>query len=220
MAKGRFFCGVDAGAFSTKVVVVNHDGLVLSRHLSKTRGAPQDAARSGIEAALREAGLEKKMITRLSATGCGGQELDVADDMRSEADCHGIGCFFYYPRAVTVVDIGRRNINIIHLDEGGRSLSVEEKLESSALSRVAARPGEAELRSLVHRVLKITHLKGEVVLTGGVVAHNGVLADLMSAALGQQVLVPLLPQLSGAFGAALLAGKIDVIELTRRYMKE
>lgn len=220
MTKGRFFCGVDAGAFSTKVVVINHDGLILSRHLSKTKGAAQDAARSGIEAALCEAGLDRKKVARLTATGRDGRDLDVADDVRSEADCHGIGSFFYYPRAVTVVDIGRRNINIIRLDEGGRSLNAEENLESPALSRVVARPGEAELRSLVHRVLRITQLEGEIVLTGGVVAHNGVLADLMSAALGRQVLVPLLPQLTAAFGAALLAGKIDVIELTKRYMRE
>jgi activator of 2-hydroxyglutaryl-CoA dehydratase len=48
-------------------------------------------------------------------------------------------------------------------------------------------------------------LEGTVVMTGGVVAHNPVIVDLVSAALGRTVLVPDHPQLTGAYGAALIA---------------
>jgi activator of 2-hydroxyglutaryl-CoA dehydratase len=48
-------------------------------------------------------------------------------------------------------------------------------------------------------------LDGEVVLTGGVVAHNPTVARLLSEKLGREVLVPPHPQFTGAFGAALLA---------------
>jgi activator of 2-hydroxyglutaryl-CoA dehydratase len=50
-------------------------------------------------------------------------------------------------------------------------------------------------------------LEGEVVLTGGVVAHNPVIVDMFSEQLGRAVLVPPEPQLTGALGAALYAGR-------------
>ena len=48
-------------------------------------------------------------------------------------------------------------------------------------------------------------LAGEVVMTGGVVAHNPIIVELVSAALGRDVLVPHHPQYTGALGAALIA---------------
>ena len=42
-------------------------------------------------------------------------------------------------------------------------------------------------------------------MTGGVVAHNPIIVDLISEALGRQVVVPDHPQHTGALGAALIA---------------
>lgn len=63
----------------------------------------------------------------------------------------------------------------------------------------------AALRSVVRRILESHPLNGEVVLTGGVVAHNPVVVDLLAEALGGRPLMPPWPQLAGAHGAALLA---------------
>ncbi len=63
----------------------------------------------------------------------------------------------------------------------------------------------AAFRSVVKRILEMDPLTGEVVMTGGVVAHNPVLVELIAAALGRPVLVPEYPQYTGALGAALLA---------------
>jgi predicted CoA-substrate-specific enzyme activase len=59
--------------------------------------------------------------------------------------------------------------------------------------------------SVVARVLEMDPLSGDVVLTGGVVAHNRTIADILSQKLGRQVHVPPYPQFTGALGAALLA---------------
>jgi activator of 2-hydroxyglutaryl-CoA dehydratase len=48
-------------------------------------------------------------------------------------------------------------------------------------------------------------LDGEVVLTGGVVAHNPTIGEILSARLSRPVVVPPFPQFTGALGAALLA---------------
>jgi predicted CoA-substrate-specific enzyme activase len=63
----------------------------------------------------------------------------------------------------------------------------------------------AAFRSVAKRILEMDPLTGDVVMTGGVVAHNPVIVELISAALGRPVLVPEYPQYTGALGAALLA---------------
>ena len=64
---------------------------------------------------------------------------------------------------------------------------------------------KAALRSVVKRILEMDPLTGNVVMTGGVVAHNPIIVDLVSNALGRKVLVPDHPQYTGALGAALMA---------------
>ncbi|MCJ2556587.1 MAG: acyl-CoA dehydratase activase [Candidatus Thermoplasmatota archaeon] len=59
--------------------------------------------------------------------------------------------------------------------------------------------------SVIKRIQEMNPLIGDVVLTGGVVAHNEILFDLLEEALGREVLKPPKPQFTGAFGAALYA---------------
>jgi predicted CoA-substrate-specific enzyme activase len=67
---------------------------------------------------------------------------------------------------------------------------------------------KAAFRSVVKRILEMDPLEGAVVMTGGVVAHNPIIVDLMSEALGRAVLVPDHPQHTGALGAALIAQEL------------
>ena len=60
-------------------------------------------------------------------------------------------------------------------------------------------------RSVVKRILEMDTPQGTLVLTGGVIAHNPILARLMGESFGQEPLVPPDPQFAGAFGAALFA---------------
>jgi predicted CoA-substrate-specific enzyme activase len=64
---------------------------------------------------------------------------------------------------------------------------------------------KAAFRSVAKRIFEMDLLAGDVVMTGGVVAHNPILVELVSAALGREVLVPEYPQYTGALGAALIA---------------
>jgi predicted CoA-substrate-specific enzyme activase len=64
---------------------------------------------------------------------------------------------------------------------------------------------KAAFRSVVNRILEMDPLAGQVLMTGGVVAHNPIIVELVSDALGRKVLVPDYPQYTGALGAALIA---------------
>jgi predicted CoA-substrate-specific enzyme activase len=59
--------------------------------------------------------------------------------------------------------------------------------------------------SVIRRVVEMDSLSQHVVMTGGVVAHNPHLVQMMEDLIGRSILVPEKPQLTGAIGAALYA---------------
>ncbi|HHN74122.1 MAG TPA: ATPase [Acidobacteria bacterium] len=61
--------------------------------------------------------------------------------------------------------------------------------------------------SVITRVLEMDTLEGEIVATGGVVAHNPMIVRLLAERVGREVTIPPHPQLTGALGAALLAAR-------------
>jgi predicted CoA-substrate-specific enzyme activase len=61
--------------------------------------------------------------------------------------------------------------------------------------------------SVVKRILEMDALTGRVVMTGGVVAFNSIVAELLSARSGKAIEIAPHPQEMGAFGAALFALK-------------
>jgi predicted CoA-substrate-specific enzyme activase len=82
------------------------------------------------------------------------------------------------------------------------------------LSRIrAGEPAEELVRgafeSVVRRVMEMADLRGTVVLTGGVVAHHPLVAEVLAKMSGADVNVPPEPQLIGALGAALIAKDED-----------
>jgi predicted CoA-substrate-specific enzyme activase len=59
--------------------------------------------------------------------------------------------------------------------------------------------------SVIKRILEMDSLSEKVAMTGGVVAHNPYIVDMVKEITGREVLVPKHPQLTGAVGAALFA---------------
>lgn len=63
----------------------------------------------------------------------------------------------------------------------------------------------AAYSSIIKRILEMDRLEGDIALSGGVVAHHPFCVTMLEAVLGRRVFVPPLPQLTGAWGAALYA---------------
>lgn len=59
--------------------------------------------------------------------------------------------------------------------------------------------------SVIKRIMEMDSLNEQVVMTGGVVAHNPYLVAMTEELIGRPVVTPPLPQLAGAIGAALYA---------------
>ncbi|UCC40872.1 MAG: ATPase [Candidatus Aminicenantes bacterium] len=59
--------------------------------------------------------------------------------------------------------------------------------------------------SVIKRALEMDSLEGNIVMSGGVVAYNPFLVEMFEKKLKRKIFVPPLPQLTGAFGAAIYA---------------
>ena len=249
------YCGVDVGASSTKLVLLDQGREVRGRSLRRSGVDYAATARACLDEAIGAAGAEAGQVRRTVSTGYGRRNVEFADDTRTELHCHGVGCYHHFPSAITIVDIGCQDNKIIRLDESGRRvdfkmnrkcaagtgafleeialrLDVElEELERLASSTTEAvrlnsfctvfasteilshlRRGEplanlirGAFASVVNRVAEMDRLDGEVVLTGGVVAHNPTTAEIFADKVDGEVKVPPDPQFSGALGAALTA---------------
>jgi activator of 2-hydroxyglutaryl-CoA dehydratase len=53
--------------------------------------------------------------------------------------------------------------------------------------------------------MEMDPLDGNIVMSGGVVAYNPFLVRMFEERIGKDIFIPPLPQLTGAFGAALYA---------------
>jgi predicted CoA-substrate-specific enzyme activase len=257
---------VDIGASATKLVLIDSNKDIVSQAVKLSGVDYQATAQACLDEALIGAVVTigggsgsnpDDLVMRTVSTGYGRHNVTFADDSMTEIHCHGIGCYYYFPQSLTVVDIGGQDNKVIRLDDRGKRLDfrmnrkcaagtgafIEEMalrlgIEVSEMDPLARSTAEmvklssfctvfakteilAHLRkgipvaeivrgafmSVIQRVVEMDPLTGEVVLTGGVVAHNPTIADILAERLGHPVKVPPHPQFTGAMGAALVAHK-------------
>ena len=66
------------------------------------------------------------------------------------------------------------------------------------------------LESVVDRLIEMIPFEGPVLLCGGVVTYYPFIADILSDRISGEVIVPQMPQLTGAYGAALFARELEI----------
>jgi len=251
----RYFCGVDIGASSAKLVLVDEGGTPVAKAMRRSGVDYAATADACLADALASAGAAGGDVAASLATGYGRDNVPWAGDRMTEIACHGKGAYRHFRRKITVIDVGAQDSKVIHLDEAGRRTSFKMNRKCAAgtgsfLEEIALRldlaagqlNGLAErstrdvslgsfctvfaateilekiragvkvedivkgaFRSVVKRLQEMDAVQGQLVMTGGVLAHDTVLIRLMEEAFATPVLVPPDPQFVGAFGAALFA---------------
>jgi len=251
----KIFAGVDVGASATKVALVNDGKELLGFDVRKTGVSFEECALEAMDAAMASCDPSLPKPTGIFSTGYGRHNVAFAQDTRTEIACHARAAHHFFPRRITVVDVGGQDNKIIHVDEKGMRDSFKMNRKCAAgtgafLEEVAQRMdvpmGEIDnlarkashvvhmgsyctvftkteilahlragekvpdivaglIESVVKRIVEMDPLTGEVVLSGGVIAHNPVMADMLAQQLGHPVHIMPHAQLAGAFGAALLA---------------
>jgi (R)-2-hydroxyacyl-CoA dehydratese activating ATPase len=101
--------------------------------------------------------------------------------------------------------LARRSENMVKLGSFCTVFSATEVLENIRHGKQIEDIIKGLFYSVVKRVLEMDSLTDNVVMTGGVVAHNPFLVTMTEEIIGRRILVPEFPQLTGAIGAALYA---------------
>ncbi|HID22757.1 MAG TPA: ATPase [Planctomycetaceae bacterium] len=251
----KCFCGIDIGASSTKLVLIDEDARIVGKSIRRSGVNYAEASERCLAEALESARVDRNEIVRSLSTGYGRDNVPWSDGKRTEIACHGKGAYESVRGRLTVIDIGAQDSKPIHLDEQGRRINFKMNRKCAAgtgafLEEIALRldlpverlNGLAEhatkdvslgsfctvfaatevlslirqgetveniakgaFHSVVKRIIEMGAADGQLVMTGGVAAHNPLLVQMVGRAFGQDVFVPPHAQFVGAFGAALFA---------------
>lgn len=102
-------------------------------------------------------------------------------------------------------DLAAQSTDMVRLGSFCTVFSATEVLENIRRGKRIEDIVKGVFFSVIKRVLEMDALTRNVVMTGGVVAHNPYLVRMMEELIGRPIWVPEKPQLTGAIGAALYA---------------
>jgi predicted CoA-substrate-specific enzyme activase len=126
------FCGIDIGASTAKLVVIDPNRRVLAKAI-RPSGVNYAEAADRCLADARVALVAGRETSPLAgnqceikcsvSTGYGRDNVPWARERMTEIACHGKGAFHHFRRAMTVIDIGAQDSKVIHLDDAGRRVA-------------------------------------------------------------------------------------------------
>jgi len=251
----EYFRGIDIGASTAKLVVIDRDRRVAGRAIRASGVNYTETADILWREVAEAAGIGPSDVRRTISTGYGRDNVPWADGKMTELACHGKGAYDHFRRAITVIDIGAQDNKVIQLNAAGRRTGFKMNRKCAAgtgsfLEEIAhrldlpvadlndlaerstkdltlgsfctvfaateilgkIRAGEqvedivkGAFRSVAQRVFEMDTVDGTLVMTGGVVAHNRLLTEMVGRAFSTEALMPPAPQYVGALGAALFA---------------
>ena len=111
--------GVDVGAATAKVVILNGESIV-SYAIISTGAESANSARKVMDRALAEGGLPLSQIKNIIATGYGRVIVPFANETITELSCHAKGANWLFSSVRTILDMGGQDCKAIRCDETGR----------------------------------------------------------------------------------------------------
>jgi predicted CoA-substrate-specific enzyme activase len=102
-------------------------------------------------------------------------------------------------------DLARKSEDMVKLGSYCTVFSATEVLENIRQGRKLPDIVKGLFFSVIKRITEMDYFTEKVVMTGGVVAYNSYLVEMMGKIIERDIWVPDYPQLSGAIGAALHA---------------
>ena len=113
--------GIDAGSRTVKVVIADIEAASIVSSGITSQGIRQSALAEELFAqVLTDAGLERKDLASVVATGYGRDMIEMADFTITEITCHAAGVRAVAHESRTVVDIGGQDSKLLRLDPNGQ----------------------------------------------------------------------------------------------------
>ena len=141
----EYYCGIDIGASTAKLVVTDAAGRIVGMAIGLSGVDYAKTAEELLTDLCEAESLDRSQIARSLSTGYGRDNVPWADAKMTEIACHGKGAYFHFQRRITVIDIGAQDSKIMHLDEAGRRKSFK-------MNRKCAAGTGAFLEEIAHRL--------------------------------------------------------------------
>ena len=252
---GKYFAGIDVGTSYIKAVIINEKSEVVGSFTERSGADLHESINTAFERTVADASISRDAIKHITATGFGRKNTTFANSVKTEISCHAKGAYYYFPKKITIIDIGGQDTKIIKIDEKGNILSFKMNRKCAAgtgtfleeisrrlnvpmdeMNKLAAKStietalssfctvfasteiltrikegekiedmAKSAFESVARRVIEMDTLEGTIVMTGGVVQYNNFILKALEKYVGNNILTPKYPQLTGAIGAALFA---------------
>ncbi|MDD3341436.1 MAG: acyl-CoA dehydratase activase [Bacilli bacterium] len=118
MRKG--YLGIDIGSISTKGVIIDEKGKMISSLYIWTEGSPVTAVKKLLHE-LKQTLPKDVKIKGIGTTGSARKLIGLlvsANTVKNEITAHAVGTLHYYPNVKTILEIGGQDSKIILLDKG------------------------------------------------------------------------------------------------------
>jgi activator of 2-hydroxyglutaryl-CoA dehydratase len=115
MSDDRYFVGIDVGTSYVKSVLIDNNKDIVTSYVKRTGTSIEESSKIVFEKVISDASLSRSAIKHITATGYGKSNVSFANTYRTEISCHAKGAYHYFPKKITVIDIGGQDTKIIKL---------------------------------------------------------------------------------------------------------
>ena len=116
----QHFAGIDVGTSYIKTVILDQEKNIVGFSIEKSSADQHLSIVTSYNTAMSAAKVSKDIITHCTATGFGRNNVVFADSYKTEISSHARGAYHYFPKKITIVDIGGQDTKVIKTDKQGR----------------------------------------------------------------------------------------------------
>ncbi len=113
----KYTAGIDVGSTYTKALILSDDNQIVGRAMANTGFKLTEVAEKAFHRAVAEAGLSENDVDYIVSTGFGRHQARLSDVQVTDLTASARGSTFFFPKTLTVLDIGGQTMKASRLDE-------------------------------------------------------------------------------------------------------
>jgi predicted CoA-substrate-specific enzyme activase len=123
MSRDNYYAGIDVGTSYIKAVIIDEKNEIVGTSIEKSGADLQRAINKAFKGLILDANIIPESINKITATGFGRRKVSFANSLKTEISSHAKGAYHYFPKKMTIIDIGGQDTKIIKTNAKGKTLS-------------------------------------------------------------------------------------------------
>jgi predicted CoA-substrate-specific enzyme activase len=123
MINAKHFAGIDVGTSYIKVVILDKKNTIIGFYTDRSGSDLKKSINNTFKRAITNAKITKDTIKYIIATGYGRKNVSFANSVKTEISSHAKGAYKFFPKAITIIDIGGQDTKIIKINEHGKIIN-------------------------------------------------------------------------------------------------